>query len=49
VLRNGVLYTTTGGNVLGIHIPFDGAVYAVVAVDSAGQLSPASNEVRLEV
>lgn len=47
VLRDGVLVLEVPADILEAQVPIDGAVYVVAAVDSAGQLSVPSNEVRL--
>jgi hypothetical protein len=46
VLRDGAVFMTTASNVLEARVPQDGAAYTVVAVDTAGQTSDPSNEVR---
>jgi hypothetical protein len=46
VFRDGAVFMTTASNVLEARVPRDGAAYSVVAVDTAGQASDPSNEVR---
>jgi hypothetical protein len=47
VLRDGVLYQQLPADAREARVPIDAAAYVVIAVDTAGQHGPPSNEVRL--